>query len=85
MFVVKLQACDTQCAIYCNTVECCNVAKCNINDDTCSVGLHNHPIEYAGGESYMVREQHMVGISGKINYFSSLLSYCDISFKEGTF
>ena len=25
----------------------------------------------------MVREQDMVGISGKINHFSSLLSYCD--------
>ena len=32
----------------------------------------------------MVREQPMVGISGKINHFSSLLGFCDNSFKEGT-
>ena len=42
--------------MYCNTVECCNVAKCNINDNTCSVGLHIRPVELAGGETFMVKE-----------------------------
>ena len=50
-------------------VDCCNVARCNIDDNTCSVGLHNHPIEYARGEPYMVKEQLMVDISGKFNVF----------------
>ena len=47
-------------------VDCCNVARCNIDDNTCSVGLHNHPIEYARGEAYMAKEQPMVDISGKL-------------------
>ena len=43
--------------MYCNTVKCCSVAKCNVNDKTCSAGLHPYPYEFSGGDVYMVREE----------------------------
>ena len=61
-------------------VDCCNVARCNIDDNTCSVGLHNHPIEYARGEPYMVKEQLMVDISGKFNVFVGYRGFTTILF-----
>ena len=48
-------------------VECCNVARCNITDNTCSIGLHRHPVEVVGGEAFMVRKQLMSKIPSMLN------------------
>ena len=38
-------------------IECCNVAKCDSQTKTCSVGYHPDPIKFTGGEEHMVRER----------------------------
>ena len=38
-------------------IECCNVAKCDSQTKTCSVGYHPDPKKITGGEEHMVRER----------------------------
>ena len=38
-------------------IECCNVAKCDLETKTCSLGFHSNPIKVTGGVEHMVREQ----------------------------
>ena len=49
--------CNERCSIFCNMIECCNVAKCDEDTKTCSVGLHLNPVDVNNGEEHMVREQ----------------------------
>ena len=54
-----LQACNSQCAMFCNTVECCNVAHCDADSKACLAGYHASPNDTGTGDLHMVRKTNL--------------------------
>ena len=57
------KVCNAQCAMFCNKIECCNVATCQFNEKQCKVGYygtaHTHIPTYdpnSAGKLFLVKD-----------------------------
>ena len=48
------QICNAQCSIFCSTIECCNVARCDAPSKTCIAGRYENAADTGTGDEHMI-------------------------------